>query len=258
MKPQPAPDEVTLDRFLGGRVTIVQPRTGHRAGLDAALLQAAVPANSAGTTLDFGTGVGAVAFSVAARSPEMRVVGLDIDAEMLSLATAAVPENPASAGRVAFACLDLSEGRSCRIAAGIAEGVADWVVMNPPFNRKQAMPASPDAKRRLAHEEEGALLDAWCRTASALLRPGGRIAMIQRSEAMAEILDALSGRFGDIRIKPVHPRARQPAGRILVQGVRGSRAPLQLLPALIVHEMDGEFTAEADDILRGNADLPLS
>jgi tRNA1(Val) A37 N6-methylase TrmN6 len=260
MRPVPAPDDVTLDRFLGGRVAILQPRTGHRAGLDAALLQAAVPAGSAGTCFDFGTGVGAVAFSIAARSPTMRVFGLDIDASALSLAeaAAALPENAAVAGRVAFARLDLREGRAGRAAAGIGEGVADWVVMNPPFNRKHVMTASPDAKRRLAHEEEGSLLDAWCRTASALLRPGGRIALIHRSEAMAEILDALTGRFGDLRLKSVHPRAGQPAGRILVQGVRGSRAPLQLLPALVVHEMDGHFTAEADDILRGSADISFS
>jgi len=260
MRPVPAADDVTLDRFLGGRVAILQPRTGHRAGLDAALLQAAVPARSAGTCLDFGTGVGAVAFSIAARSPAMRVLGLDIDAGAVSLAEAAtaLPENTALAGRVAFAGLDLSEGRAGRAAAGIAEGVADWVVMNPPFNPKRAMPGSPDAKRRFAHEADGGLLDAWCRAAAALLRPNGRIALIQRAEAIAEVLDALSGRFGDLRVKPVHARAGEPAGRILLRGERGSRAPLQLLPGLVVHETDGQFTAEADGILRGNADISFS
>lgn len=260
MRPRPAPDDVTLDRFLGGKVAILQPRAGHRGGLDAALLQAAVPAGSTGTALDFGTGVGSVAFSIAARSPAMRVIGLDIDAGALLLAqaAAALSENAALAGRVAFARLDLSEGRAGRAAAGIAEGVADWVVMNPPFNPKHAMSASPDAKRRFAHAAEGGLLEAWCRAAAALLRPGGRIALIHRAEAIAEVLDALSGRFGDLRVKPAHARAGEAAGRILLRGERGSRAPLQLLPGLVVHETDGQFTAEADFILRGNADIPFS
>ena len=256
----PAADDVTLDRFLGGKVAILQPRTGHRAGLDAALLQAAVPAGSTDTALDFGTGVGAVAFSIAARSPAMRVFGLEIDTGLLALANEAnsLPENAALAGRVAFACLDLSHGHGGRTAAGIAERLADWVVMNPPFNQKRAMARSPDRRRRVAHEAEDTLLDAWCRTAAALLRPGGRIALIHRPEAIAEVLDALTGRFGDIRINPVHPRAGVPAGRILVRGERGSRAPLQLLPALVVHETDGQFTAEADAILRGNSDISFS
>jgi tRNA1(Val) A37 N6-methylase TrmN6 len=260
MRPVPAADDVTLDRFLGGKVAILQSRTGHRVGLDAALLQAAIPAGSAGTCLDFGTGVGAVAFSVAARSPAMRVFGLDIDADALSLAEAAavLPENAALAGRVAFARLDLSEGRAGRAAAGIAEGVADWVVMNPPFNPTRAMSTSPDAKRRSAHEAEGGLLDAWCRAAAALLRPGGRIALIHRAEALAEVLDALSGRFGDLRVKPVHARVGEAAGRIILRGERGSRAPLQLLTGLVVHDTDGQFTAEADDILRGNAEISFS
>ena len=34
----------SVDAFLGGLLTLVQPRKGHRAGLDAALLQAIVPA----------------------------------------------------------------------------------------------------------------------------------------------------------------------------------------------------------------------
>lgn len=257
MNVQPAREEVTLDRFLGGRVTIVQPRGGHRVGLDAALLQAAVPAGSTGTALDLGTGVGAVALAVAVRSPAMRVIGIDNDAAALALAVASLarPENGGLADRVAFAQLDLAVGRVGRQAAGIAEGVADWVLSNPPYNPQGAMSASPDRARRAAHEGGGALLDAWCRAAAALLRPGGRFALIYRPEALAALLAALHGRFGDIRVKPVHARRNSAAGRIVVRGQRGSRAPLQLLPALVVHEEDGSFTAETEAILRGRADL---
>ena len=47
------------------------------------------------------------------------------------------------------------------------------------------------------------------------------------------------------------------AGRVLVRAVRGGRAPLRLLPALVLHQRGGaKHTAEAEAILRGEADLP--
>src|SRR5690606_33425109 len=69
--------EHSVDAFLGGLVTVIQTREGHRAGLDAALLQALVPTDAAGFAVDFGTGVGTVAFCIAARAAELDVVGLD-------------------------------------------------------------------------------------------------------------------------------------------------------------------------------------
>ena len=47
----------TRDAFLGGRLTLSQPRNGFRAGLDSVLLGAAVPAGT-GRLLDMGAGVG--------------------------------------------------------------------------------------------------------------------------------------------------------------------------------------------------------
>jgi len=77
--------EQTVDAFLGGLVTLVQPRKGHRAGLEAALLQALVPSDAAGLAIDLGAGVGTVAFSVAARVSTLSVVGVELDADLVAL-----------------------------------------------------------------------------------------------------------------------------------------------------------------------------
>jgi tRNA1(Val) A37 N6-methylase TrmN6 len=57
-------------------------------------------------------------------------------------------------------------------------------------------------------------------------------------------------RFGDIRIAPLFARDGMAASRIIVQGVKGSKAPLQLLPGLILHGEGNQFTPEAEAILR--------
>lgn len=248
----------TADAYLGGRIVILQPKKGHRAGLDAALLQAVVPGDATGLAIDLGTGVGTVALSIAARVPGLRTIGVERDASLAALARAALlrPENAGFADRATFVEGDVAvPGTSLEPA--LAERSADWALMNPPWDSPGRMRASPDAGRRAAHVAEPDTLDLWMRAAARLLKAGGALGLVHRAQALPAILAALSGRFGDVRILPVHPSARAAATRILVRGVNGSRAPLQLLPGLVLHEPDGTWTRRADALLRGEATLAI-
>ena len=127
--------------------------------------------------------------------------------------------------------------------------------MNPPFDTEGRVRASPEDRRRSAHVSDAGALSAWCRTAAGLLKAGGTLCLIHRAQSLAEVLEALAGRFGEARITPVHPSAERPASRILVAARRGSRGGPELMPGLILHRPDGTWTDEADAILRGTASL---
>jgi tRNA1(Val) A37 N6-methylase TrmN6 len=243
----------TADLFLGGLVKLIQPVGGHRAGLDAALLQALVPAEATGRAVDLGAGAGAGAFAVAARATQLSVVGVERDTTLVALARSALrePENAAFAARVSFIEADVTGKPAALAAVGLEDGSADWVLMNPPFDIPGTVRESPDAARQSAHVAEADALDAWCRTAARLLTPSGKLGLIHRAQALPRVLDALAARFGDVRVRPVHPRAEEPASRILVRAVRGSRAGISLLPGLVLHRPGGGWTEEADAILRG-------
>ena len=251
------PAEHSVDAFLGGLVTLVQPRKGHRAGLEAALLQAVVPPDSRGNAVDLGTGVGTVAFALAARAPALTVTGVEREPSLVLLAQAALsrPKNARFASRVRIVEADVAAGRDSRIALGLCDRSADWVLMNPPFDLEGRGRPSPDEGRRSAHMAEAGTLSAWCRSAAGLLRPRGVLGLIHRAAALPEILEALSGRFGDTRILPVHPLQGQPATRIVVRAVRGSRAALQIMPGLVLHLPAGGWTEEAEAILSGRSHL---
>jgi len=70
-----------LDDFLGGRVSVVQPQAGHRAGSDAVWLAAAVAALAGEHVLDAGAGVGVAGLCLLARIPEVRVTAAAYAAE---------------------------------------------------------------------------------------------------------------------------------------------------------------------------------
>ncbi len=245
----------TLDAFLGGAVALVQPRTGHRAGLDAALLQALVPGNASGAAVDLGAGVGTVGFAVAARAPALSVTCVENDPELVACARSALgrPENAGFAARVAVLEADVTDRRELRDRYG--DGTADFVLMNPPYDNAERVRLSPDAGRRSAHVAEPGGLAAWTASAARLLRPGGQLCLIHRAAALPDVLAALGTSFGDVRITPVHPRAEKPAGRILVVARKAGRGDLRLMPGLVLHAAGGGWTEAADAILRGRADL---
>jgi tRNA1(Val) A37 N6-methylase TrmN6 len=58
-------------------------------------------------------------------------------------------------------------------------------------------------------------------------------------------------------VYPLFPKQGVPAKRVLVQGVKGSRAPLELLQGMVLHQADGSYTQEADFILRDGAGLGI-
>ena len=230
-------------------MTLIQPSDGYRAGLDAALLAAAVPARPGERVLEAGCGVGGVLTQIAARRPGVSLTGVERDAIAAGLAG----ENAALNG-----LSDRMEG----IQADIADGFAaldrprfDWAISNPPFfDDEAALRAPAPAKRGAWIADDG--LAAWTRFLTDGVRDGGRIVVIHRTDRLGDLLALLGERCGSFAIRPVQPYADQPAKRVLVHAIRSGKAPLRLLPALVLHDRSGaKHSPEAEAILRGEADL---
>lgn len=247
----PDPFETTLDAVLGGRVVLEQPARGHRAGTDAILLAACV--TGGGLVVDLGAGVGTAGLAVAARLPQVRLVLVERDPAMARLAQGNVERNGWS-DRAEVVVADVTAPGRAREAAGLRAGEATWVIANPPFYQSDRVRSSDDARQRAAHGfERPGDLAAWLRTAASLLVAGGRLALVHRAEALPALFAAFGSRFGAIELRTVQPRAETPAHRVLVRARLGSRAPLMLHPALILHEPTGAFTPEAEALHRGEA-----
>lgn len=248
----------TLDAFHRGAFWLVQPSdAGHRAGMDAMMLAAAVPSGFAGRLADFGSGAGAAGLAVAARCPRARVVLVETAPEMLDFAgrTLAHPANSALTGRLSLVAADVTLSGKARAAAGLADGAFDFAIMNPPFNAAHDR-ASPHELKRGAHVMPEGSFERWLRSAAAVVRPRGGVAVVARPQSIGEILAAFSGRFGKAELLPIHPRPDRPAIRIVVRGVRASRAAMSLVPPLFLHEAGSDrFSARADDINNGRASL---
>jgi tRNA1(Val) A37 N6-methylase TrmN6 len=234
---------ISEDGLFGGRVRLRQPRAGHRAGTDAVLLAGLSGAQAGEQVLDLGSASGAVALMIAARVPDIRLTLVERQPDLAELAHENLRLN-GHADTARVVALDVFSSPASW-PSGLA-GWADLVVTNPPFFESQAeMRASPDTGRRGAHVMSGGGFAEWAASAARLAKPRGRIAVIQRADALPLVLSGLSPRFGSLIVRPVHARAHESATRILVHGRKGGRAPLAILPPLVLHEQDGSFTPEA-------------
>lgn len=247
--------ETTEDAALGGRLNLRQPRRGHRFGHDAILLAASVPAGPGDHVVDLGAGVGTAGLAVAVRLPGIRLTLVDSNPDLAALAAA----NAAANGIAATALvLDVAGPPEGFAAAGLTPGSAGHVLMNPPFNDARRFNASPERGRAAAHAASPDTLAVWTRAAAMLLAPGGSLTLIWRAEELLDVLVALGRHFGAIAVMPVHPRPDAAAIRIIVTATSGSRAPLTLVPGLLLNGADGRPAAAAEAILRGGGPTGLA
>ena len=250
--------EASIDAFHRGRFYLAQPlHGGHRAGMDAMMLAAAVPSDFNGLAADLGAGAGGAGLAVLARCLQARALLVEREPAMAAFArlTLALEANADLAARASLLVADVSLAGRARMEAGLADRSVDLAIMNPPFNEARDR-QTPDGLRKAAHVMDEGLLERWIRTAAAIVKPSGTIALIARPQSLSEILDAMAGRFGALEVKPIQPRPDADAIRVVVRGLRGSRRAMRLAAPLVLHEADGNrFTAEADAICNGLASL---
>ena len=125
------------------------------------------------------------------------------------------------------------------------------------FSMSHAVPAmtSPAPAKSGAWMADGGLA-AWTGFCLKAVREGGTITIIHRADRLADILQLLTPKAGSFRIRPIAPFADAPAKRVIVRAIKTGKAPLVLLPPLVLHDREGgKHSAEAEAILRGEAAL---
>ena len=243
-------DELSDDKFLNGRLRLLQPLKGYRAATDPVLLAAACPAEAGQSVLDLGCGVGAAVLAVGLRVPGLQLAGLELQPAYADLARRNAARNGIA--------VEVHDGDLTRMPKDLRLDF-DHVIANPPYYPPGGTP-SPIAARARAMQVETPLSD-WVSAATRRLRPGGWLTLICGTDGLPLVLSAMGAKLGSATVLPLAARERRPALRILLQTRKGGRAAFRLLAPLVLHQgpaHDGDresYTPEANAILRDGADL---
>lgn len=229
----------TIDRVFGGRIAVVQRRDGFRFALDSLLLARFVEPGGGERIVDLGTGNGVVALSLAVLHDDVAVVGLELQEAMVERAERGGALNGVER-RVSVIQGDVRE-----VERHFAPRTFQVAVCNPPYRPTGSGRLSPDPERLVArHEVEGGLED-FVRAGVYLLRHRGRMCLVYPSARAMELFSVM--RLYGVeprRMRIVHSFAGAPATLVLVEGVKGARANLTVLPPLVIYQGEDEYTDE--------------
>lgn len=246
---------LSCDHLLGGRVRLLQPVEGYRAGVDPVLLAAACAAQAGQSVLELGCGGAAALCCLGARVPGLALTGLELQADYAALARRNLAENGLQ-GQVL-------DGDVAAPPAPLRDMVFDHVIANPPYFEARKGLAARNTGRGAGRAGDLGL-DVWLGLAAKRLRPGGHALVIQRAERVPELIGAMLQGLGSLELLPLLPRAGRGPRLVLMRARKEGRAPFRFYAGHVMHpgqahQRDGDgYTPLFESVFRDGAGLPFA
>ncbi|SDY67874.1 tRNA1(Val) A37 N6-methylase TrmN6 [Jannaschia faecimaris] len=198
-----------------------------------------------------GCGVGAAMYCLAGRVPGVHLTDVELEPWVAALAR----RNGEA---------DVVEGDALCLPPVLRRSFDHVICNSPYFTAGAGRTASRPAREAAMREDGPGGFGKWLDAAARRAGRKGSVTVIARAERLQEMIVSLSPRLGHLVILPITSRAGQEAHRVVVQGIKGRRAPLRLLAPLILHEgamHDGDrdnHTVAAQQILRDGRAFSLA
>jgi tRNA1Val (adenine37-N6)-methyltransferase len=242
-----------LDRLGFQSLKIIQHSAKFKFTIDAFLLAAAVDPRPGMHGLDLGAGGGVAPLLLAGRHDRVKVLGVEIQSQLVDMARRSVAVNNLTAW------VDIIEADLRNLPSELGLNSFDFVVANPPFYPvgQGVIPAN-EALAAAKFEINGALPD-FLQAAGRMVKGRGEVALVYPATRLGELLVELT-RF---HLTPkmlclVQPRATANANLVLVRARPGVKPGLTVLPPVIIYDTTGEYTGRMRRIFDGaklDADL---
>ncbi len=235
----------TIDEISGSRLRIFQKEKGYRFSIDALLLAHFVHLKKGDRIVDLGTGSGVIAVIMARKKECGKVVGVDIQEELVDMARRSVQLNNLEEKLV------ICRGDVRNIEAVFDSKSFNVAVFNPPYRKLKSGRINPNDQKSIARHEVKATLQDFLNAAGYVLRRSGRAYIIYPATRMVELLSSM--RVSGIepkRMRMVHSHDASRAEFTLVEGIKSGREELEVMPPLFIYSEGGEYTEEMTCIFR--------
>lgn len=214
-----------VEELLEGGLKIIQNTALYRFTSDSVLLSRFVKGKKRDVVADFCAGSGIVGLHFYALNPHISSVTLfEMQEDLSDMSARSVQLN----GLKNFTCV-------CSRIQDIGRGYDDafsLILCNPPYERGGF--ESSDYKKAVCRKEITVTLSEIVDAAYRKLKFGGRLALVNRADRIAEVLFAMKSRgIEPKRLQFVRGRAGAKPYLILVEGAKGAKAGVDILPDAI-------------------------
>lgn len=215
----------------------------HKFGTDAFLIADFASPRRKDIVCDLGTGCGIIPLLLEKNYSSQKIYGVDIQSQAIEQFKIAVKKN-GQEDKLFPICADLKQ------LVEIPNGSVDVVTCNPPYKASRAGILSQLTAEQIARHEVLCTIDDICKTAAKLLKFGGRLCICQRPERLADVITAMKN--SDIepkRLRFVAKHTNDAPWLFLIEGKKGSKPFMQVLPTLAVYSEDNQsFSKEMEAI----------
>ncbi|MBW1977649.1 MAG: methyltransferase [Deltaproteobacteria bacterium] len=216
----------TIDEFMNGRLRLIQSKNGYRFSIDAVLVSEFVSTKPGDIVVDLGAGCGVISVLLLLTRNIAYAVGIEIQPDLADQAR----RNAALNGFSNKMGIVLADIRSLPLAPCIA----DVIVCNPPYRRKNSGRVNPDLQRAIARHELKATLDDIVESSERILKPGGKLAIIYPAGRLVDLLVRMrSLGLEPKRARVIYPTIQSESKMVLVEANKGGKAGLKILPPLV-------------------------
>ncbi len=216
----------------------------HTFGTDAILLADFASPQKKSKVIDFGSGCGIIPLFFYSRGQGSEIYGLELQEKGYIQLKSAVEDQDIKS--VIPICANLKE-----IKGILPFGTFDVVTMNPPYKKLGGgIISASDSDKIARHETEATIFDI-CKSASDLLKFGGRLCLCNRPERLATTIDAMKkANIEPKRLRLVSQRLGKAPWLFLIEGKKGRNEGIVIEPELYIE--DGDSYSEEYKMIYNN------
>jgi tRNA1(Val) A37 N6-methylase TrmN6 len=228
----------TVDDLQNG-YKIIQKSHTFRFGVDAVLLADFANIKHGHSVIDLGTGTGIISILIHAKKKPLEITAVEIQQDMSEMAARSIKLNGLEQN-IKVLCMDIKDTPKL-----LGKARFDCVVTNPPYVKKECGINNPSETKAIARFEIMCSLEEVLNAAKELLKPGGKLFMVHRTDRLADIIYEMRNiGIEPKRIRFVHPSIGKRPNLLLIEGARGGNKELKFMDPLYIHNEKGEYTEE--------------
>lgn len=230
-----------INDLLGyDKLKIYQDTDMFNFSLDSVLLPNFITLNkNVENILDIGTGNAPIPLILSSKT-KAKITGIEIQKEVFELAKKSVELNNLQEQ------IKILHGDINILKEKLPINHFDIITCNPPFFEvKKDSKLNKSDYKTIARHEITLNINQICNIAKRLLKNNGILGIVHRPERLTDILIAMrENNIEPKKIRFVHPKEKENANIVLVEGVLNGNKGIKILPTLISHQKNGDYTEE--------------